>query len=184
MDLDFKLENCIQQIKETLNSSNKQFIVEEIISYYRKKDTSNDKKSTFFFGHSVSQINSILDGVSKSYNEKTLGEYLRDLVDTKNIRKDSDIYNKACIRRDYWYKLIYGKIKNPSKIYLYAIAISLELTLPEVIELLERAGYTFMPSDDFDTAIIHILKNNIYNPDDVDYILVDKLNLPSLFTLA
>ncbi len=171
--------NCAVKIKELLSNPDSELIIQKKLDYL-KKDTN------IGFGHSLSnyQINSFKEAVNSSSKNRTLGEHLLYLVDLKGIQKDSDVYNKVNIRRDYWSRLISDKINNPSKYKLLLIGISLELTLYEVIELLESAGYTFIPSNSFEKAIFTIFEQEIYKINDIEEVFVDMLKLPSIFDYA
>lgn len=171
--------NCAVKIKELLSNPDVELIIQKKLDYL-KKDTH------IGFGHSLSncQINSFKEAVNSSSKKRTLGEHLLYLVHLKGIQKDSDVYNKVNIRKDYWSRLISDKINKPSKYKLLLIGISLELTLYEVIELLESVGYTFIPSNSFENAIFTVFEQEIYKINDIEEIFVDMLKLPSIFDYA
>lgn len=171
--------NCAVKIKELLSNPDVELIILKKLDYL-KKDTN------IGFGHSLSncQINSFKEAVNSSSKKRTLGEHLLYLVHLKGIQKDSDVYNKVNIRKDYWSRLISDKINKPSKYKLLLIGISLELTLYEVIELLESVGYTFIPSNSFENAIFTVFEQEIYKINDIEEIFVDMLKLPSIFDYA
>lgn len=114
-----------------------------------------------------------------SIEDKTLGKHLQYLVDSKNIKRDSEIYLKANIRKEYWNKLIHDKYDKPSKNKLIRIAFALELNCSEVYELLEVAGYSFRPNHQ-DYAIKWFFERNIYDLIEIDELLIS-LGLVSIF---
>lgn len=185
MNHNSRVDRCINELKAILNSPNKQLLIEETLYSHAKQNKTdipfNDRGFSFSHGLSDFQLQAMANNVSKSFKEKTLGEYLQYLVDSKGIEKDSDVYKKACVSREDWHKLIRDKRKSPSKKYLFAIAVALELTLSEVIELLERAGYTFIPSNSFDSIFVLIFNYKIYDPFRIDKLLVDEFQMPPLF---
>lgn len=111
---------------------------------------------------------------------KTLGEYIQYLVDSKNIKNDSIIYIKANIPKEYWNKLIHDKYTNPSKIKLVRIGLALELDLVEINELLKMAGYCFKPNQQ-DCAIIWFFEKKIYDTIQVDKLL-SSVGLDSIYS--
>ena len=185
MNLQLRLENLLNELQIIINSNDQKLLIEEILHC-------NTAGYTVPYTYSSSPTYSdyaippedILNFINNSKEEQTLGEYIKHLVDSKGISKDSYVYNKVGISRDYWCRLTNDTIKDPSKQKLYAISVALELTLPEVIILLEKAGYAFKPSCLFDTAFVLIFKNMLYEPFEIDNILVNVLKLDPVFSVA
>ena len=91
---------------------------------------------------SAKDIKYIEKKVKNSSTEQTLGQYLQSLVDKRGL-KDSEVYKKANISKEYWNKLINDKYKNRSKYKLILISIALELPLDEVEKLFNIAAIPF-----------------------------------------
>lgn len=126
--------------------------------------------------------NNDIDDLRKSIasiDTKTLGKHLQYLVDSKNIKKDSEVYFKADISKEYWNKLLNDKYDKPSKNKLIRIAFALNLNCSEVHDLLEVAGYSFKPNHQ-DCAIKWFFEKNIYDLIEIDDLLTS-LGLVGIF---
>lgn len=132
------------------------------------------------WGHELSsyEFENFRTTISNSENI-TLGQYLQKLLSKKNIEKDSIIYNKANIRKDYWHRLLNNKIANPSRNKLIRIGIALELTGTEINELLKKVGYAFR-GDSQDCAILWFFNNKNYDLEAIDDTLT-KCKLSSIY---
>lgn len=100
------------------------------------------------------------------------------LIDAKG-KKDTEVYKKANIDRKLFSKIRTGKGYLPSKRTALALAIALELTLPETDDLLERLGYTLSHSQKFDVIIEYFILNGQYDIFKINEVLF-QYNLPLL----
>lgn len=87
---------------------------------------------------------------------------LWDLLDKKEL-KDSEVYNKAQVSRQ-----LMSHIRNkpnyiPTKQTICALAIAMKLSLEEIIELLNAAGYALSRSLEFDRVIEDAIIHNNYD---------------------
>lgn len=98
-----------------------------------------------------------------SLPKTNLGEYITSKVDEKSL-KDSVVYNKALISRQYWNYIIHNK-KKPSKVILARIAVALELTSKEFQDMLTIAGYG---ESKLEKIVDECLKVKVYDFEDVD----------------
>lgn len=94
--------------------------------------------------------------------EETFTEKLFAFIDEKNL-SDVVVYKKANLSRKHFSKIRSNIHYQPSKQTAIALAISLELTLPETLELLKCAGYTLSNSKKFDVIIKHFIEKRIYS---------------------
>ncbi|HHX61999.1 MAG TPA: hypothetical protein GX707_15020 [Epulopiscium sp.] len=187
MDIDLRIKRCIEEFDIIINSPNRALIMEEMLYF---SDTNNihdlnEKRnsSRHYLGTIImNDINSAMEEASKKL---TLGEHLqrivKDRIESGKFKKESNIYNKACINKDYWCKLTSDSYKDPSNKKLFAIAIVLELSLKEVLMLLEKNGSIFKDSDDFDVMFSRLFDNKVYNTTKIDELLEQK-NFEPMFS--
>ena len=87
---------------------------------------------------------------------------LLKLIDAKG-KTDVEVYKRANIDRKLFNKIKNVKGYTPKKPTILALAIALELTLPEVEKLLERAGYALSHASKFDVIVEFFIVNKNYN---------------------
>jgi len=88
--------------------------------------------------------------------ELTLSEYLRQLMDEKQLKK-ATVIAKSGVERTYAYQIFSGK-KFPSRDKLLSLAFGMELTFEEVQKLLKVNGYAQLyPKNKRDSIIIFAL---------------------------
>ena len=106
---------------------------------------------------SVRSLNNIMQ-----YLEETFSERLLRLIDERGL-KDSEVYKRANIDRRLFSKIRSNKEYMPQKKTAIALAISLELTIDDTLDLLKTAGYTLSSSHKFDMIIQYFIVNQNYN---------------------
>lgn len=104
--------------------------------------------------------------------EETFTEKLFSYIDEKKC-SDVEVYKKANLSRKHFSKIRSNIYYQPSKQTAIALAISLELTLPETLELLKSAGYTLSKSKKFDVIIQHFIEKRIYSIFEINETLFD-----------
>ena len=114
-------------------------------------------------------INNFIDN-NKSDNkfQKLLFKY----IDDRGL-KDSDVYNKVHIDRRLFSKIRNDIDYHPSKDTVILLGISLELSIDELIELLNSASYSLPFNNHYDLIIRFCFKEHIYNIDTVNGFLYD-----------
>ena len=88
--------------------------------------------------------------------------YLYELMDKYGFDKNSDLYEKANISRQYWSKII-NKERQPSLETVLKIVFALKLQNHECKYLLKKAGYTLASSSTYALIIRYCIENKIYD---------------------
>ena len=97
----------------------------------------------------------------KKIHKYSFAGYLQQLINKKGM-KNSEVYATANITKQYFSKLINGKV-NPSKEKVIALAIGLHLNMDETKDILKIAGYAFSPFSQTDTVVKYFINNKDYN---------------------
>lgn len=87
---------------------------------------------------------------------------LLDLIDEGGY-KDSDIYKRANITKQHFYKIRKNPDYKPSKATAIALAIALRLDLDQTKDLIGRAGYALTNSSKFDVIVMYFIREKNYN---------------------
>lgn len=104
-------------------------------------------------------------------------QYLQQLINKKGY-KNSQVYKKANLTKQYFSKLMNGQV-NPTKEKLLSISIALELNMDETKDMLMMAGYAMSPCNKVDLVVAYFIRRRIYNMFDIE-IALDDLGLPTL----
>ena len=96
--------------------------------------------------------------------------YLYELMDKYGFDKNSDLYDKANISRQYWSKLI-NQERQPSLETTLKLVFALKLTNQECKYLLKKAGYTLASSSTYALIIRYSIENKIYDLNKVNDLL-------------
>jgi O-acetyl-ADP-ribose deacetylase len=94
--------------------------------------------------------------------EDTFQQRLFRWIDVKQLN-EVDVYKKANITRKHFSKISSNVDYQPKKSTAIALAIALELSIDDTLDLLRCAGYTLSPSKRFDLIIRHFIEREIYS---------------------
>lgn len=123
----------------------------------------------------ISIPNRSLEDIISGKNE-TFTQMLFRLIDERQL-KDPYVYKKANLSKEHFSKIRSGM--NPSKKTVFALAISLELSLDETTDLLMRAGFAFSVCSKFDIIVRYFIENGKYDIFEINAVLCE-YNQPSL----
>ena len=94
--------------------------------------------------------------------EDTFQQRLFRWIDLKQLN-EVDVYKKANLTRKHFSKIRSNINYQPKKSTAIALAIALELSIDDTLDLLRCAGYTLSPSKRFDIIIRHFIEREIYS---------------------
>ena len=130
---------------------------------------SDAMKAPPFAGTAPTAASKGLDDLIGELDEPFNTALLR-LIDAKG-KTDAEVYKRANIDRKLFSKIRTGKGYVPRKRTILALAIALELTLPETDDLLERAGYALSHSQKFDVIVEYFIVSGKYDIFEINEVL-------------
>ena len=107
--------------------------------------------------------------IENNKDDNKFQKLLFKLIDERGL-KDSDVYNKVNVDRRLFSKIRSNEDYHPSKETIILLAISLELSIDELLELLESS----LPKNNkYDLIIRFCFMEHIYNIDTINEFLYD-----------
>lgn len=110
-------------------------------------------------------------------DEGSFGAYLQQMINKKGM-KNSEVYAAANLTKQYFSKLLNGKV-TPSKTKILSLAVALHLNMDETIDFLRMSGYAFSPFSQVDKVFEYFIRNKDYDIFKIDIVLFD-YGLPTL----
>nr|MCR4612174.1 helix-turn-helix transcriptional regulator [Lachnospiraceae bacterium] len=98
-------------------------------------------------------------------------KHLQQLINKKGL-KNSEVYTAANISKQYFSKLLKGRVK-PSKEKVLALAVGLRLNMDETIDFLRIAGYALSPISQTDRVVEYFIMQREYSVLKINIILFD-----------
>ena len=119
-------------------------------------------KNTTELEHELSEADDVkkfLDDNAENFRQFTLAEYLRRLLEEKNLSK-SQVIRDSELDATYAHH-IFGGRKNPSREKILSLALAMNLTPKETDYLLYYAGHEKLyVRDEWDAVIVFALENH------------------------
>ena len=139
----------------------------------RKKITSAVPDLTYLDNRLSFAIDKKLADKGETFSEM-LSRFIKE-----SGKKNSEIYNLANVKRQFFSKIMNNADYQPSKQVVLAFALALRLEFEKTRELLASAGYILSRAKKFDLIIAACLENKFYDVDRINEIL-DERELPLL----
>ena len=144
-------------------------IVEFKLSRFKSKEKYDSYVMEDMCGAEAS-INNISDYINHYKVENKFQTLLFKYIDDRNL-SDSDVYNKVHIDRRLFSKIRNDVDYHPSKETIILLALSLKLSVNELLDLLESASYSLPKNNYFDLIIRFCFIEKIYDLKDVNDLL-------------
>lgn len=119
------------------------------------------------FQQSLRSLEDIVSNVGETFQQRLLR-----LIDERG-RNDVEVYKGAGKDKKLFYKIKSNINYQPTKHTVFAFALSLQLSLDEMKDLLESAGFALSPSSRFDLIMQYVFEREIYDMYKIDCILYD-----------
>lgn len=107
--------------------------------------------------------------LDRVFLDETFGVTLKRLIVERHL-PHSVIQDETGLSKVGFWKILEGK-SNPTKLRVFAIAISLKLNIEETRDLLTRAGYAINPSSIEDVVLEGIIRKGFYDRYEIDTLL-------------
>ena len=110
-------------------------------------------------------LEDVIAQISENFRDK-----LFRIIDERGLT-DSEVYKRANVDRKLFSKIRCKEDYTPGKRTAVALAIALELSLDETVDLISRAGIAFSPGSKFDLIVEYCIEHNIYDIFEINALL-------------
>ncbi|MDO4622619.1 MAG: macro domain-containing protein [Eubacteriales bacterium] len=138
-------------------------------AYNQAPPKSGKKKKSGFSSIWKNAAKFKIEELMKRKNE-TFSEMLLRLIDERGM-KDADIYKKANLTKQHFNKIKNKEGYTPKKPAVFALALALELSLDETIDLMAKAGHAFSDCSKTDIIIRYYIENEVYDIFEINEVL-------------
>ena len=114
-----------------------------------------------------SSLDEIITGLGRTFQQELLRK-----IDEKGL-SDSEVYKRAELDRRLFSKIRSNENYRPSKATALALAVALELSIDEAVDLIGRAGLAFSQSSISDLIVRYCIENGIYDIYEVNALLYE-----------
>ena len=131
------------------------------------EENTADQNQPVFLEKTSASLEDMLQQMDESFSQMILRK-----IAEKGI-KNADCYKKANIDKKLFSKIINNIHYKPKKATALALAVSLELSLPETNELLQKAGFALTHSEKFDIIVEYFILHKKYDIFEINEMLYE-----------
>ena len=174
LDFDTQVDGTSQPLESETQDAN---IIQASKSEAQVNDTAQAFSSNEFFDNisystpAAAKYKPSRNNIKIELDESFTATLLK-MIDSKG-KSDVEVYKRANLDRKLFSKIRKGKGYMPSKKTVVALAVALELTMPETQNLLRRAGFILSRSVVFDVIIEYFITNKKYDIFDINNVLFE-----------
>lgn len=139
----------------------------------RFADFAASKKQAAPFDDHPRSLSDVIDQV-----EDTFSESLFRLIDQRGL-EDPEVYKRARVDRKLFSKIRSNAGYQPSKNTALCLALALELSLDETLDLIGRAGFTLTHASKSDLVVEYFIQHKCWDIQTINEVLYE-LELPLL----
>lgn len=158
-----------EELRKALDDYIKENYVEqqERIPDYSKDEKATKDSGKVFSKKETFSLDQLMEEVGESFHEML---FLR--IDTSGMT-DVEVYKRANIDRKLFSKIRSNPAYHPRKNTVLALAVALELSLDETVDLLARAEYALSPGNKGDLIVRYFIEHGIFDINTINYALYE-----------
>jgi len=138
----------------------------------------NDTAGLLVVAESTTKYGAFSDKDAKNLEDliNELGETFHEMLFRKIMesgKTDAEIYKKANIDRKLFSKIRNNPAYHPRKRTVLALAVALNLTMEDTVDLLTKAEYALSPGSKGDLIVKYFIERGIYDIQTINYALYE-----------